>query len=373
MEIKGIKYVGPFFDVSGYAQASRGYALALNQLGIPITLKVISFEQGERPDLGRDGEILKSLVDKPVDYNVVIIELTVEHWAKMREAGKVNVGYSVWETSKLHPYWTDQINETVDAVLTASDWGVDVYRNSGVEVPIFCVPHGIDMAEFKDVDPYDIGGVKPNAFKFYSIFQFFERKHPMALIKSYWNAFQDDENVALILKTYRIGFSDKEKQIIRDTISRLKQAMPMETYPPVYLILDSLSREEILGLHKSADCCVSLDRGEGFGLVPFEAGACGNPIMVTGWGGTSEYAKPENSYLIKYSLTPVFGMPWSPFYRGDQMWAEPDLAHAIKNFQHIYKNQSEAANKGRVLKQYIADNFSWDKVGMRMVEAVKSL
>ncbi len=373
MDIKGIKYVGPFFDVSGYAQAARGYALALHRLGIPLTLKTISFEQGTPPDLGKDEQILRSLVDKKIDYNVVIIELTVEHWAKMREAGKVNIGYSVWETNKLHPYWTEQINETVDAVLTASDWGANVYENSGVNVPVFCVPHGIDMEEYTNVEPYDIKGVNPMAYKFYSIFQFFERKHPMAMIKSYWSAFQKGENVAFILKTYRVGFSDQEKQVIRETISRMKQSMPMEQHPPLYLILDPLSRDQILGLHKSGDCLVSLDRGEGFGLVPFEAGACGNSIMVTGWGGTSEYAKPEHSYLIKYSLTPVFGMPWSPFYRGDQMWAEPDLAHAIRTFRHIYENPSEAANKGRMLQHYIADNFIWDKVGMRMVEAIKSL
>jgi len=106
---------------------------------------------------------------------------------------------------------------------------------------------------------------------------------------------------------------------------------------------------------------------------PFEAGAIGNPIMVTGWGGTLAYAKPENSYLINYTLTPVFGMPISPFYRGDQLWAEPDLWHAVKTFRYIYENQSEAANKGRVLKNYIADNFSWDQMGMRIIEVIKSL
>jgi glycosyltransferase involved in cell wall biosynthesis len=279
----------------------------------------------------------------------------------------------VWETSKIHPDWTNWLNNTVDAVMTGSEWGVEVYKKSGVSVPVFSVPHGIDMDEYNDIEPYKIKGVDPNAYKFYGIFQFFERKHPLAFLKSYWNAFQNNENVALIMKTYRIGFDTRERQVIRDTLSRVKQAMPMDRYPPVYLILDSLSRQEVLGLHKSGDCLVSLDRGEGFGLVPFEAGACGNPIMLTGWGGSTEYAKPEHSYTINHTLTPVFGMPWSPFYRGDQMWAEPDLEHAIKTFRYIYKNQEEAASKGKILKQYIADNFSWDKVGMRMLEVIKSL
>ena len=149
--------------------------------------------------------------------------------------------------------------------------------------------------------------------------------------------------------------------------------MPMENYPALYLIGDRLDSGEVMGIHEACDCLVHLDRGEGFGLVPFEAGACGNPIMVTGWGGVLEYAKPEHSYLINHTLTPVFGMPWAPWHTGDQLWAEPDCGQAIRMMQHIYKNQTEAANKGRMLQSYIKNNFSWDLMGMRMLEAIKSV
>ena len=372
MNIKGIKYIGPLFDASGYAQAARGYALALHRLGIPITLSPVSFEQGEA-DFGKSGTILKSLVNKDIEYNVVIIHLTVEHYERFREPGKLNIGYSVWETNKIHNDWVSWLNQHVDAVMTASDWGVECYKNSGVDIPVFAVPHGIDMEEYNDIEPYQLNGVDPKAYKFYAICQFIERKNPLGLIKSYWSAFQNDENVALILKTYRFGFDDKEKQVVRETLSRLKQMMPMDNYPPIYLVLDRLDRSEVLGIHKTCDCLTHLDRGEGFGLVPFEAGACGKPVMITGWGGVLEYAKPENSYLINNTLTPVFGMPISPFYRGDQMWAEPDCGNAIRTFRNIYKNQNEAANKGRMLKKYISDNFSWDQMGMRITEVIKSL
>jgi glycosyltransferase involved in cell wall biosynthesis len=229
------------------------------------------------------------------------------------------------------------------------------------------------MDEFINVDPYDVAGVKPDAYKFYGIFQFIERKHPMALIKSYWSAFQNDENVALILKTYRNGFSNDEKEAVRATIKRLKKVTNMHKYPPIYLIADRLDRSELLGLHKTCDCLAHLDRGEGFGLVPFEAGAFGNPVLITGWGGALEYAKKDNSYLVNYTLTPVFGMPWSPWYSGDQLWAEPDCGHAIELMREIYNNQDGARYRGEKLKQFIADNFSWESVGNKMIEALKSL
>ncbi len=372
MGIKGIKYVAPLFDMSGYGQASRGYVLALHRLGIPITIKPVSFEQ-EAADFGENGKILRSLIDKDVDYDVVVIHLTPEHWAQMREAGKHNIGYCVWETDKLHKDWPGYINDNVEACMVSCEWSMGVYKGSGVNVPVYSVPHGIDVEEYKNIFPYSVKGVDPMAYKFYAIFQFIERKHPMALIKSYWHAFQNNENVALILKTYRMGFSDEEKQVVRETLKRLKKVMPMDSYPPIYLVGNMLDRDEVLGLHKFGDCLISLDRGEGFGLVPFEAGACGKPIIVTGMGGVREFAKPENSYLVNYTMTPVFGMPMSPWYRGDQMWAEPNLDHAISLMRHVYDNQEEAANKGRMLKDYIATNLSWDQMGMRMLEVIKSL
>lgn len=372
MEIKGIKYIGPMFDHSGYGEASRGYVLALNKLGVPLTLKPIAFDR-ITPTLGEAGIVLSELVDKKIDYNIVILHTTPEFWEQHKETDKTNIGYTVWETSRLHPYWPDYINNNVDAVMVGCDWNVEVFKNSGVEVPVFVVNHGINMDDYDNIQPYTVGGIKEDAYKFYDIFQFTERKHPMALIKSYWAAFQNNENVALILKTYKDNFSNEEQDTIKKTIKKLKEVTVFDNYPPIYLILDILSKKEMLGLHKIGDCFVSLNRLEGFGLCSFEAGAAGNPIIVTGGGGVLEFAKPDNSYLVKYSLTPVSGMNWSPWYRGTQMWAEPDCGHAMELMKHVYNNQDEAIKKGIVLKKHIAENFSWKKIGKTMIDVIKSL
>jgi len=44
MKIKGIKYTGPVFDGSGYAQAVRCNIMALYSAGIPLTVNPISVE-----------------------------------------------------------------------------------------------------------------------------------------------------------------------------------------------------------------------------------------------------------------------------------------------------------------------------------------
>lgn len=310
MELKGIKYTAPFLDNSGYAKAARGNILALHKLGVPLTLRPISFE-GAKPDLGADGEILHSLIDKDIDYNVCITHTTPEFWNKYREEGKLNFNYTIWETTKLHPDWVPYINDNADAIMVGCEWNVGVFKDSGVTVPIFNVPHVLNVDEFSNCRPFNVKGLDKDTFMFYSIFQFTERKHPLAMIKAYWQAFPNKEDVALVLKTYRSDYSESEKDAIRTTVKRLKMVCPAKSHPPIYLILDMLSEEEICGLHARGDCYVSLDRGEGFGLSPAQAGASGNPIVVTGFGGTTEYAKPDNSYLVNYVEVPVHGMPWS--------------------------------------------------------------
>jgi glycosyltransferase involved in cell wall biosynthesis len=373
MEILGIKYIAPCFDNSGYAKASRGNILALHKLGVPITLSPISFEKA-RPDLGAEGEILKSLINKKVPYNILIMHCTPEFWAKQHENNVTNIGYTIWETSKLHPDWPKYINASADKVLVGCTWNKETFKFSGVTKPIGVVPHGINIEEYeKPIERYQIAGVDPNAYVFYSVFQWTERKNPNAMIKAYWHAFQKGENVALVLKTYRNSYDDSEKQVVRELIKGLKKNTPMDSYPPLFYIPDMLSEYEIKGLHARGNCYVSFDRGEGFGLGPFEAGASGNPIIITGYGGAREYAKEHNSYLINYTLTPVSGMWWSPWYRGDQLWAEPDVKNGADLMYQVFNHQDDARAKGQTMKADIKENFSWEAIGKRLMNELEKI
>lgn len=372
MTIKGIRYTGPMLDNSGYGRACRGNILALHNAGIPLTLNPISFEK-LRPDLGKDGEVLNSLINKPIDYNYNIIHSTPEFWEKHIDPRVKNIGYTVFETTKLHPAWIKYINNSVDKVLVPCEWNVSVFKNSGVTVPVGVVPHGISKLEYDGVENYNIAGVNNTDFMFYSVFQFQERKHPLAMLKAYYYAFTGVEDVVLVLKTYRSDYSENEKAAIRTTLQRLKDIMPMDHYPKVVLISDMLSEQEIAAVHKRGDCYVSLDRGEGYGCSPFQAGAAGNPIIITGFGGSLEYAKEDNSYLVDYQLTPCFGMPWCPWYTGKMLWAEPNVIHGAELMKQVYNNKEEAAARGKKLQSYIYNNFSWEHIADKIIKELEEI
>jgi len=368
----GVKYIGPVFDASGYAEAARNYVLSIHNKGYPITLAPIIFEK-TRPDLGPNGEILRSLVGNQIDYDKVIVHSTPDLWEQWTrfENNKYIIGYTVWETSRLHPSWVTACNK-VNEVWVPCDWNMEVFKESKVTAPLYKIPHAIDIPDMAAVTDFNLDTIPPNMFVFYSIFQWQERKNPYGLLSAFTTAFTGVEDVILVLKTYRHDHGG-DKEEIKKLIMDFRKFVNLDHFPKMFLVVENLSRGGIMGLHKRGDCFVLLQRSEGWGLPHFEAAACGNPVITPGYGGQSEFLKEDNSYLLDYNLTPVGGMSWSPYYRSDQYWCEPNLKEAVETMRHVYNNRDEAKNKGQLARNYVSKNFSWDKVGDMVVNRLRSI
>lgn len=370
----GIKYWSPFMDASGYGSCSRQYIKALVDCGADITLSPVSFEQ-VKPDLGDLKKYIDKHINRQIDYKINLIHLTPEHYPLYREKGKINVGYTVWETSKIHHDWIDYCN-CMDAIIVPCDWNVGVFRNSGVTVPIYCVPHIVDSSDKGSIPEFSLEGPKPDDYIFYSIGQFTERKDPISLLKAYWYAFDSTDNVSLVIKTHRNDYSDSEKSIIVQTLKKVKNGMVLpkgKDYASVHLILDLLSNDDILGLHKYGDCFVNLNRGEGFGLPEAEAVAAKNPVIVTGYGGVNQFLNKNNSYLVDYTLSPVSGMPYIPWYTADQCWAQADICNAADYMRYVYENRKSAAEKGLLAYRNVKNNFSHESIGKLYLETLEKI
>jgi len=369
----GVKYIGPIFDGSGYAEAARNYVLSIYKKGYPITVDPITFEK-TRPGLGQDGEILTSLVTNKIDYDKVIVHSTPDLWHNWlrAEQGKHIIGYTVWETSKVHPTWTVACNKNADEVWVPCDWNIEVFKESGVNVPLYKIPHAIDVPDLATLPNFDLQSVGPECFVFYSVFQWQERKNPYGLLSAYTAAFTGVDNVVLVLKTYRFDQAG-DKDAIKSMILDFRKYMNLPHFPKMFLVVENMSREKMLALHKRGDAFLLLQRSEGWGLPHFEAAACGKPVITTGYGGQVEFLKEDNSYLLDYSLCPVGGMNWSPYYQGDQYWAEPDMKQAIETMRHVYNNRDEAREKGERARQYVSDHFTWDKIGDKVIERLKRI
>lgn len=376
--MKGIKYIAPFTNHSGYGEASRNYILALHRAGVPVTTELRSFEPNP-PPVGTPAErkILNELHGKDIDYDVVVVHLTPDLAPayKAKHPGKHVVSLTVWETSRLHPVWVDSLNQ-MDEVWVPCEWNIKAFKESGVKVPIYKVPHGINPNTYDNVDGFWVNGLEHTTFVFGTVFQWNARKNPEGLLRAYYNAFTKDDDVALVMKAYvgRGLTRDQEREYIGKWVKEVQRDMNLPNLPKLFLLTDTFSTEKMKAFYNYCDAYVSLTRGEGFGLPMFEAGLAGKPVIATGMGGNMEFMNRDNSYCVPYQWTFVNDMStFNPWYLGNQQWAEPNQVEAAKLMRGVRANPGEAARRGADLKQNIKDNFSWDKVVLPIIQRLEEI
>ena len=398
--VTGIKCIGPVFDASGYAEWCRNYILCLIKSGIPVTIgcdpvrktgRPITIE-GVHPDLGEKGNVLEEHVSKDIDYNVVISWLTpplaVEQMSRESKAKRILM--TLWETDKLHPSWSKYCN-FIDEIWLPGEFNKTNFRRSFEEqynlhpeytnlkeMPLRTVRNPID---FKDYETSFNAALKhpvtgkvldDSYYIFYAISQWTERKNFQDLLEAYWSEFDADDKVVLFLKTYRLNYSQQEHQAIQNFVSSLSKACNKSNIPPVAIIRQLLSKQQILAIHKTCNCYVSSARGEGLGLGMMEAGLFENPVITHLFGEQTTYINEERGLIYNHTLRPVTRMGQGSFYTMDQNWAAPDVKDMANTMRFAFENREEAAKKGRALKKYLLEQCDYEVVAKEIMSHLES-
>ncbi len=356
-----IDYVSACFDLSGYAEAARHNIGAMTSVGLNVNVVSVSFESF-KSDLGKLGELVKNLSSSKRESKIQIIHTTPNIYPKFVDKNKYNIGYTVWETDRLPDEWVPLIN-SLNEVWVPCEHNIECFKNSGVTIPIFKIPHCFNEAYLEDGLDNQIQSLAPNDFAFYSVFQWTERKNPSGLLRAYLTEFKKEENVALILKTYLVNPTDSsEIDKIKKEIADIKSTLYLKDYPKILLVCSLLSRSQVQSLHNRGDCYVSLHRCEGFGVPIAEAMLAGKPIIVTGYGGPNDFVYSSNGYKVDYFITPCHKMPWAT-YHGLQNWAEPNIDQAKKYMRESFSNREHGKQLGLDGQKFIKSSLSWETVG----------
>lgn len=364
-----VGYSGPIFDHSGYGEANRHDIAALESAGAKVIGESVSYVR-DSTDLGSLAELMHSVIHRNDDYKVKIIHTTPNVYKNHMERGKYHIGRLFWETDKLPQEFVDGCN-MMDEIWTGSEANVQAAKKGGVNVQIHVIPQAI-QTERPECEPYQIADF--DGFLFYSIFEWIDRKNPQALLEAYWRAFQNKENVGLLIKTYFRDFSFTHKKMISDQIKALKERIDLPYFPPVFVFKELLDRDQMWRLHKSGDCFISVHRGEGWGLPQVEAMLAGNPIISTGYGGCHEYLKDgEDAYLLDYDMSPVSGMRHSAkWYDSSQNWADVSIKDIIEKMRLAY-SQKEKSVIGKNGWKTVSEKFSPSAVGKIMLNRLNEI
>lgn len=359
-----IKYTGALKDYSGYGEAGRHDVLSLLSAGVGITAEIPKYTM-ELTDFGVMGNKCVECENLPLDYQIKILHVTPNVYPQYYEKGKYHIGRVIWETDKL-PEDFAKGAELCDEIWTASEFNKKAIEKAGVTKPIYIIPEAIvENPEFVAIAPYTVEN--KTDYKFYSMFEWTERKNPLALLEIFWREFENVDGVSLTIKTYVDNFRPEKQKEIYDMIQGLKSRMGLKKYAKVFLVMKLMDRHQIYRFHKTFDCFVSAHRGEGWGIPQMEAMYMGKPIISTNCGGVHDHLTHEVAHLIDYKLVPLQGNTRNrQWYGTDQNWAEVDTDSFRKSMREVYENQKEAKEMGKKAHNFVLKHFETKVVGKLM-------
>jgi len=202
-------------------------------------------------------------------------------------------------------------------------------------VPVVHMPHAMSFE--RPAEPTRARfGLPPGAFLFLSMYDMrssHERKNPRAVVDAFRLAFpgarSENGAVGLVLKVMNVNSSPGDFAALREHI---------DAVPGIFVIDETISRENVYRLQASCDCFISLHRSEGFGLGLAESMFLGKPVIGTNWSGNVDFMNPENSCPVRFQLVRL-DEDHGPYPRG-QLWADPDLEHAAEFMQRLVRDST---------------------------------
>ena len=233
------------------------------------------------------------------------------------------IAHWVWEAPMMPPIWHRAL-QFLHEVWVPSRFVADAVATAGAGIPVRVVPYAVSAPE--DVAPMEIAAGKLLFVTMFSYDSGFKRKNPIGTIAAFRRAFDDRDDVHLLVKAQ--GAPDKHAAALRTLAGAIGPATN------VSILGRDLTGRERNALIARADVVVSLHRAEGFGLTLAEAMLLGKPTIATNWSGNVDFMAPGASSLIDYKLTPLVDA--DPAYAGlATRWADPDIDHAAAEMRRL--------------------------------------
>ncbi len=322
--------------------------MALSGSGIPVGIEPM-LQQHDAEDLlpQETRTALEFAKLQPIDLSrgVYFQSMPAHDFQTNRYARRL-VGRTMFETDRIPDGWVEKCN-AMDEVWVPSSFNLETFLRAGVkEHKLLKMQEGEDTKLFHpDNPPFRIPGSR--GFNFLSVFQWTQRKGPDILLKAFIQEFQEDEDVALILRCY--GRSGPDSDLLPELLYYIERELhvPLEKTPPILLIPGLIPNRDLPRLYTSADCFVLPSRGEGWGRPYVEALCSEMPVIATRWSGQLDFLNDANSYLIDCKLAPTPRDTDVEIFAGHQ-WAEPDVDHLRSLMRHVFTHREEAKEKARI-------------------------
>ena len=279
--------------------------------------------------------------DKPVHANALWMGAP-SHVAGWWKGQRTNV-LTMWEATGVPPGFRENVHE-IDTIIVPSEQNRELFSHWHKNVKK--VPLGVDPERWHYTERPEVGA----EFVFMTAGQGLRKGIDIA-VKAFNTVFgefaptaQHPRPVLVVKDRYRM------KEVRGDNIREIS---------------GTVSPEVEVALYATAHCFLGLARGEGFGLMPFQAMAQGTPTILADAHGYHEFA-----HLA--SQTVSCGMSKAePFIFGDaDQWWEPSLEETCEAMWEMYLNYDSYLPKAERTAAEIGKSWTWRDSASQLIDAM---
>jgi len=366
-----VTLVGHPFGPNGRNVHLRAIFRAFRSVGITPTV----FDWSERAPIDDPGgEITSCLVhDLPGRFRIFHTngaEVPAMMQVLERIQGKgfaegYNIIFPAWELPRYPDAWARDLDR-FDEVWAASQFCCDSFR-AVVKAAVHhvvnaCEPHTHSLLERSHF------GIPEHRFVvlfFFDALSWSARKNPLAVIQAFRGllAQRPQADAHLVVKMHNPSHAPDVLASIRSLSEPFAER--------ITIIEATLTGNEVANLTRCSDCFISLHRSEGFGRGPAEAMFLGKPVIATGWSGNMQYMNPDVAFPVRFRLVPVQPGEYPEFQ--DQVWAEPDVAHATQLLVSLVDDSVLRRSLGDRARAHMRRHYSDQVLGARYVRRLRRL
>jgi len=312
-DIMPVSWWGPFTDAGGYANMNREIVFRLHNHHVIPKIDIC-------PTAPQISPLSQHYISQytPLDFRRVRNLAHVWSFTPIPHPpshGR-SIFFTMMETESLHPEFARICNAYSDEVWVPSNHNKKVFQEHGVKKPIKVMPLGIDENLYRKGVSKPLGVIedssplmsilgKPkeqgiNSFRYLSLFGWSYRKGVDVLIKSFVEAFDSNDDVALIIVSRYAGSSAANYiNVIQQETMKYAKQVRSSNFPQIILHPHVIPEQQMPSIYRMGHAFVHFSRGEGFSLPQIEASACGLPVISCNNTGMSEYLTDDNAYLVK--------------------------------------------------------------------------
>lgn len=358
---------GLFSTASGLGEAARSTWRALDSAGCdPIAVDLTPFlaPSDLKTDIPLDDMPTTPTGTLILQVNGPEVTAALHHLGMKRGRNWYTIGYWAWELAEFPPKW-ERALPYLSALWTISDFCRDAFSKK-CALPIDVFPHPVRAPSLDRDACRSHFGFPPQAFITLAMadaLSSLERKNPIGAILAHEEAFGDDPDRILVVKSRNLDYASGGNKGAK----RLYEAVANRSN--VQLLDRVLTEADQWQLIFAADAVLSLHRSEGYGLVLAEAMIAGRPVIATGYSGNMMFMTDDTSYPIGFDLVPV-NDPTKIYRSARGVWADPSLSEAASVLLQLAGKPPEISALSDAARRHMSEVACTDRIGQRMRRAV---